>query len=71
MLRRTGQPDRALPLPRRELSDLLAEELRRLDADDTYAEALQVTTGTTGLADRPARRVHIWQDPAEEGEASG
>jgi glucose-6-phosphate dehydrogenase assembly protein OpcA len=70
LLRRNGQPDRALPLPRRELSDLLAEELRRLDADDTYGEALEVTTGSSGLASRPSRRVHVWQDPAEEGEGT-
>jgi glucose-6-phosphate dehydrogenase assembly protein OpcA len=65
VLKRTGQPDRTLPLPRRELSDLLAEELRRLDADEIYGEALEATTGTSGLAERPSRRVHIWQDPAE------
>jgi glucose-6-phosphate dehydrogenase assembly protein OpcA len=63
---RTGQPDRSLPLPRRELGDLLTEELRRLDADDTYSEALEATTGTTGLAARPGKRLHVWQDPAEE-----
>jgi glucose-6-phosphate dehydrogenase assembly protein OpcA len=66
VVRRPGQPDRALPLPRRELSDLLAEELRRLDADDTYGEALEATTGATGLAARPSRRVHEWHDPATE-----
>jgi glucose-6-phosphate dehydrogenase assembly protein OpcA len=63
---RTGQPDRSLPLPRRELGDLLTEELRRLDADDIYREALEATTGTSGLASRPGKRVHVWQDPAEE-----
>lgn len=63
---RTGQPDRALPLPRRELSDLLTEELRRLDADETYGEALEATTGVSGLSGRPSKRVHVWQDPAEE-----
>jgi glucose-6-phosphate dehydrogenase assembly protein OpcA len=63
---RTGQPDRALPLPRREVGDLLTEELRRLDADETYAEALAAATGTSGLRDRPAKRVHVWSDPAEQ-----
>ncbi len=29
-----------VPLPRRDLKDLIGEELRRLDPDDTYAEAL-------------------------------
>lgn len=65
LLSRTGQPDRSMPLPRRDLGDLLAEELRRLDADDTYADALASTTGTEGLSERPATRTHIWQDPAE------
>ena len=63
-LSRTGQPDRSMPLPRRELGDLLAEELRRLDADETYAEALASTTGTSGLSSTPVTRTHIWQDPA-------
>jgi glucose-6-phosphate dehydrogenase assembly protein OpcA len=63
---RTGQPDRSLPLPRRELGDLLTEELRRLDADDAYGEALEATTGATGLAERPAKRVHVWTDPAAD-----
>ncbi|MEV5436216.1 glucose-6-phosphate dehydrogenase assembly protein OpcA [Streptomyces sp. NPDC052682] len=36
-----GQPDRAVALKRRETSDLIAEELRRLDPDDTYASALR------------------------------
>ncbi|WP_372347045.1 glucose-6-phosphate dehydrogenase assembly protein OpcA [Streptomyces sp. KL116D] len=36
-----GQPDRAVALKRRETSELIAEELRRLDPDDTYAAALR------------------------------
>ncbi len=35
-----GQPERRIALPRRGLRDCLAEELRRLDADDVYAEVL-------------------------------
>lgn len=64
-LSRTGQPDRAMPLPRRELGDLLAEELRRLDSDETYAESLETVTGLAGLSDRPAKRIHVWEDPME------
>ncbi len=41
-LSRPGQPDRRVALPRRITSDLLAEELRRLDPDEVYAEALSV-----------------------------
>lgn len=36
-----GQPNRAVALKRRETSELIAEELRRLDPDDTYASALR------------------------------
>lgn len=64
---RTGQPDRALPLLRRELGDLLAEEVRRLDADEVYAAALAGATGVAGLDARPARRRHVWRDPATIG----
>jgi len=39
-LSRPSQPDRRVALPRRPTADLLAEELRRLDADEVYAEAL-------------------------------
>jgi glucose-6-phosphate dehydrogenase assembly protein OpcA len=64
-LSRSGQPDRAMPLPRRDLGDLLAEELRRLDADETYAEALETCTSQGGLSDRAPKRTHVWQDPME------
>ena len=65
LLTRTGQADRILPLPRRELGDLLAEELRRLDPDEPYAEALQAATGTSGLSTRSPNRTHVWHDPTE------
>jgi glucose-6-phosphate dehydrogenase assembly protein OpcA len=39
-LSRPGQPDRRVALPRRTTADLLAEELRRLDADEPYAQTL-------------------------------
>jgi glucose-6-phosphate dehydrogenase assembly protein OpcA len=67
-LSRTGQPARAMPLPRRELGDLLAEELRRLDADETYAESLETVTSLSGLSSRPSKRSHVWQDPMEASE---
>lgn len=44
-----GQPDRAVALKRRETAELIAEELRRLDPDDTYASALKF--GVDRLAD--------------------
>jgi glucose-6-phosphate dehydrogenase assembly protein OpcA len=68
LLKRTGQPDRTLPLPRRNLGELLAEELRRLDPDEPFAEALEVATGTSGLSDRSPHRTHEWHDPMESDE---
>lgn len=41
VMRVPGQPDRAVALRRRELPELLAEELRRLDADEVYAATVQ------------------------------
>jgi glucose-6-phosphate dehydrogenase assembly protein OpcA len=62
-LSRTGTMDRQLPLRRRELGDLIAEELRRLDADQPYADALSAVTGEKDLDSRPAVRTLIWRDP--------
>jgi len=61
---RTGQGDRIMPFVPRPLGDELAEELRRLDADQIYADALGTYAGVTGLQDRPAQRVHVWNDPS-------
>ena len=52
VLTRTDQPDRTLPLPRRDLGELLAEEL-------------EAATGTSGLSDRSPHRTHEWHDPVE------
>lgn len=40
-LTQPGQPERLIALARRAVSDCLAEELRRLDPDEVYAEALE------------------------------
>jgi glucose-6-phosphate dehydrogenase assembly protein OpcA len=62
-LRRGDEEPRTLPLPRREIGDLLAEELRRMDPDPVYAEAL--AAGTRHAVDtRPRTRVLVWRDPA-------
>ncbi len=42
---RTGQPNRAVALPRRSTDELLAEELRRLDPDDVYNETIRRVFG--------------------------
>jgi glucose-6-phosphate dehydrogenase assembly protein OpcA len=49
---RTGQPDRAVPLPRRATEELLAEELRRLDPDDVYNDTIKCLFGNTAGAGR-------------------
>jgi glucose-6-phosphate dehydrogenase assembly protein OpcA len=64
VLRRDGAPDSIAPFPERELGDLLAEEMRRLDADQPYARALSVVCGIPDLEHRPSVRTHIWNDPA-------
>ncbi|MFF7963861.1 glucose-6-phosphate dehydrogenase assembly protein OpcA [Streptomyces sp. NPDC007903] len=50
-----GQPARAVALQRRGTAELIAEELRRLDPDDTYAAALRygverLSTGADAVA---------------------
>ncbi len=64
VMSRTDQDDRDLPLTRRSLGEELAEELRRLDADQIYAEALIGLTGINGIESRPKMRVHVWKDPS-------
>ncbi|HJQ42891.1 MAG TPA: glucose-6-phosphate dehydrogenase assembly protein OpcA [Jatrophihabitantaceae bacterium] len=64
VLTRAGSPDSIAPFADRGIGELLAEELRRLDVDEIYAEALGTVTGQTGLTERPSQRVHIWNDPA-------
>jgi glucose-6-phosphate dehydrogenase assembly protein OpcA len=63
-LSRTGISARQLPLKRRDLGELLAEELRRLDADQPYADALSAVTGVKGLDARAPMRTLVWRDPA-------
>jgi glucose-6-phosphate dehydrogenase assembly protein OpcA len=64
VLHRDNQGDRDLPLTRRPLGEELAEELRRLDADQIYADSLSALSGVDGLDERPPMRVHVWQDPS-------
>lgn len=70
ILQRSGQPDSIAPFPERSLGELLAEELRRLDDDAIYAQALGAVTDLSGLAERPRQRVHIWKDPALADDAA-
>jgi glucose-6-phosphate dehydrogenase assembly protein OpcA len=47
-LSRPGEPDRYVALHRRDIAELLAEELRRLDPDEVYGEALATLASTSG-----------------------
>jgi glucose-6-phosphate dehydrogenase assembly protein OpcA len=53
-LRQPGQPERRVPLRRRPVRDCLAEELRRLDPDEIYHDALQALTEVDGRNGRRA-----------------
>jgi glucose-6-phosphate dehydrogenase assembly protein OpcA len=53
---RTGQPDRAVALPRRTTDELLAEELRRLDPDDVYNETIRLVFSDLGNRRRAAAK---------------
>jgi glucose-6-phosphate dehydrogenase assembly protein OpcA len=48
-----GEPDRPVALKRRELDELLSEELRRLDPDDVYARTVKKLARMSGRT--PAR----------------
>jgi glucose-6-phosphate dehydrogenase assembly protein OpcA len=82
-LSKTGEPDRRVALHRRDPAELLAEELRRLDPDDVYAESLwwlfseariddDVSTGSFTLAnpataDRPGTAGYGDADEGQPG----
>ncbi|MFB7374679.1 glucose-6-phosphate dehydrogenase assembly protein OpcA [Streptomyces sp. NPDC056222] len=64
-----GQPDRAVALKRRETAELIAEELRRLDPDDTYASALKF--GLERLDEEAATTAPVTvEDAPEAGDSS-
>jgi glucose-6-phosphate dehydrogenase assembly protein OpcA len=64
---RGSEDPRSLPLARREIGDLLAEELRRMDTDLVYAESLSQATGVP-IDEQPRGRVLVWRDPALAGQ---
>ncbi|MGW7416484.1 glucose-6-phosphate dehydrogenase assembly protein OpcA [Streptomyces sp. NPDC054863] len=66
----SGQPDRAVALKRRETAELIAEELRRLDPDDTYASALKFGVDRLGaVVDKAADAAASEGDkPAEKAD---
>ncbi|MEU9231907.1 glucose-6-phosphate dehydrogenase assembly protein OpcA [Streptomyces subrutilus] len=58
-----GQPDRAVALKRRDTAELLAEELRRLDPDNTYEASLKFGVAKLDASAPPA------EAPAAQAEA--
>lgn len=80
-LSRPGTTSHDVPLPRRDLRDLIGEELRRLDPDDTYAEALAEVeipsrrkrtaakpAPSDGRAKAPAKKTAARRKPAKTAE---
>jgi glucose-6-phosphate dehydrogenase assembly protein OpcA len=57
------RPQSVVALPERTLGELVGEELRRLDPDEPYSEALEAVTDSSGLSERAACRDHVWFDP--------
>ncbi|MEU3511849.1 glucose-6-phosphate dehydrogenase assembly protein OpcA [Streptomyces longwoodensis] len=64
-----GQPDRAVALKRRDTAELIAEELRRLDPDDTYASALRYGVDRLNATSDAAEAFSV--DGDGDGEAAG
>ncbi|MFF1926170.1 glucose-6-phosphate dehydrogenase assembly protein OpcA [Streptomyces sp. NPDC058221] len=62
-----GQPDRAVALKRRETAELLAEELRRLDPDNTYESSVKF--GVERLGETAAPKGAAAAKPAEPSAA--
>ncbi|MEU7563050.1 glucose-6-phosphate dehydrogenase assembly protein OpcA [Streptomyces eurythermus] len=63
-----GQPARAVALKRRDTAELIAEELRRLDPDDTYASALRY--GVERLSTVPKQSGEAPAEPVTEPAAA-
>ncbi|MGH8919393.1 MAG: OpcA/G6PD domain-containing protein, partial [Actinomycetes bacterium] len=55
-LRQPGQPERRVALKRRSVRECLTEELRRLDADEIYQDALAGLTEVDGRVGTTPRR---------------
>ncbi|MFI8100033.1 glucose-6-phosphate dehydrogenase assembly protein OpcA [Streptomyces sp. NPDC086023] len=72
-----GQPDRAVALKRRDTSELLAEELRRLDPDNTYeaslkygVDRLEAESAAAAAKSVPAKSVPAGPVPAKTAPAA-
>jgi glucose-6-phosphate dehydrogenase assembly protein OpcA len=68
-LRVPGQPDRPVALPRRDVPDLLAEELRRLDPDDVYAATARRLHRMAAGSTRSSKKSASKRGPAKKAAA--
>ncbi|MEU5039851.1 glucose-6-phosphate dehydrogenase assembly protein OpcA [Streptomyces griseorubiginosus] len=66
-----GQPDRAVALKRRDTAELIAEELRRLDPDDTYASALRFGVHRLNVSNGQADTVETSPDVKAASDVEG
>ncbi|WP_030881464.1 glucose-6-phosphate dehydrogenase assembly protein OpcA [Streptomyces sp. NRRL S-1868] len=68
-----GQPDRHVALQRRSTAELIAEELRRLDPDEAYAEAVRFGVDKLAQPDpqHPTPAASATPAPAKGGGAAG
>jgi glucose-6-phosphate dehydrogenase assembly protein OpcA len=66
-----GQPDRHVALHRRGTAELIAEELRRLDPDGAYAQAVHFGVDQLGAAGRAAAGAPAGGAPARAGAGAG
>ncbi|MGO4461243.1 glucose-6-phosphate dehydrogenase assembly protein OpcA [Streptomyces sp. M-16] len=64
-----GQPDRAVALKRRDTAELLAEELRRLDPDNTYEASLKFGVARLEAAAPAAAAAPAEAEPEAEAPA--
>lgn len=84
MLARPGWPDRPVALKRRGTSELIAEELRRLDPDDMYGDTIRLVSGDgversdndsgdndSGGGETPAESAASASPPASDAPAAG
>jgi glucose-6-phosphate dehydrogenase assembly protein OpcA len=70
-LSRTGESDRRVALHRRDQAELLAEELRRLDPDEVYAESLSWLFSNARTDEDPDSGVFTLTGPAVHGAEAG
>ena len=64
-----GQPERLVALKRRDYTELISEELRRMDADDVYERAVKsLLDGSKGTSGRrsPTRKASAKKAPAKK-----